>query len=87
VARTVFNSGNSFKKCFDDGIIRWRKCMVSEGIFFEGHKINLDEYQTLYSRSFPGTFLTELPRTLYPLRVSRGISNIPPRHQHFSKMT
>jgi hypothetical protein len=31
------------KKCFDDWIIRWRKCMVYEGAYFEGDKINLDE--------------------------------------------
>ena len=33
----------AFKKCFDDWIIRWRKCIVSEGAYFEGDKINLDE--------------------------------------------
>lgn len=33
----------AFEKCFDDWIVRWRKCIVSEGAYFEGDKINLDE--------------------------------------------
>ena len=34
---------NAFKKCFDDWIIRWHKCTISGGAYFEGDKINLDE--------------------------------------------
>ena len=34
---------NAFKKCFDDLIIRWHKCIISRGAYFEGDKINLDE--------------------------------------------
>lgn len=33
----------AFQKCFNEWIIRWRKCIVSEGAYFEGDKINLDE--------------------------------------------
>ena len=33
----------AFKKCFDDWIIRWNKCIISEGAYFESDKINLDE--------------------------------------------
>ena len=33
---------NAFKKCFDDWIIRWRKCIISERAYFEGNKINLN---------------------------------------------
>ena len=31
---------NSFKKCFHDWIIRWHKCIISGGAYFEGDKIN-----------------------------------------------
>ena len=34
---------NVFKKCFDEWIIRWHKCIISGGVYFEGDKINLDE--------------------------------------------
>ena len=34
---------NAFEKCFDDWIIRWHKCIISGGAYFEGDKINLDE--------------------------------------------
>ena len=34
---------NAFEKCFDDWIIRWHKCIISGGAYFEGHKRNLDE--------------------------------------------
>ena len=34
---------NTFKKCFDDWIIRWHKCIISGGAYFEGDKINFDE--------------------------------------------
>ena len=34
---------NAFKKCFDDWIIRWNKCIVSGGAYFEGDEINLNE--------------------------------------------
>ena len=33
---------NAFKKCFDDWIIRWHKCIISGGAYCEGHKIYLD---------------------------------------------
>jgi [histone H3]-lysine36 N-dimethyltransferase SETMAR len=33
----------AFKKRFDDWIICWCKCFVSEGAYFEGDKINMDE--------------------------------------------
>ena len=33
----------AFKKCFDDWIIRWHKCIISGGAYFEGDKINVDE--------------------------------------------
>ena len=29
---------NAFKKCFDDWIIRWHKCIISGGAYFEGDK-------------------------------------------------
>ena len=34
---------NAFKKCFDDWIIPWHKCILSGGVHFVGDKINLDE--------------------------------------------
>ena len=34
---------NAFKKCFYDWIIRWHKCIISEGAYFEDDKINLYE--------------------------------------------
>ena len=34
---------NAFKKCIDDWIIRWHKCIVSGAAYFEGDKINWDE--------------------------------------------
>jgi hypothetical protein len=34
--RAELHSGNSVKKC-------WRKCIVSEGAYFEGDEINLDD--------------------------------------------
>ena len=34
---------NAFKKSFEDSIIRWNKCIISGGAYFEGNKINLDE--------------------------------------------
>ena len=33
----------SFKKCFDGLIVRWKKCIASEGAYFEGDIINLDD--------------------------------------------
>jgi [histone H3]-lysine36 N-dimethyltransferase SETMAR len=33
----------ALKKCLDDWISRWRKCIIFEGTYFEGDKINLDE--------------------------------------------
>ena len=34
---------NAFKKCFDNWIIRWHKCIISGEAYFEGDKINLDK--------------------------------------------
>ena len=34
---------NAFKKCFGDWIIRWHKCIISGGAYYEDDKINLDE--------------------------------------------
>ena len=34
---------NAFKKCFDDWMIRWHKCIISGGAYYEDDKINLDE--------------------------------------------
>ena len=34
---------NALKKCFDDWIIRWHKCIISGRDSFEGDKINLYE--------------------------------------------
>ena len=34
---------NAFKKCFDNWIIRWHKCIISGAAYFESDKINLDE--------------------------------------------
>ena len=36
-------SENAFKKCFDDWIIRWHKCIISGGAYFRGDKMNLDK--------------------------------------------
>ena len=33
---------NAFKKCFNDWIIGWNKCIISGGAHFGGDKINLD---------------------------------------------
>ena len=43
-------SENVFKKCCDDWIIHWHKYIISGGAYFEGNKINLNEYYiVLYS--------------------------------------
>ena len=34
---------NAFKKCFEDWKKRWHKCIISEGDYFEGDKIDIDE--------------------------------------------
>ena len=34
---------NTLKKCFDEWIICWHKCIISGGAYFESDKINLDE--------------------------------------------
>lgn len=33
----------SFEKCMNDWIVRWKKCVASEGDYFEGDSINLDD--------------------------------------------
>ena len=32
-----------FEKCFEDRKKRWHKCVISNGDYFEGDKINVDE--------------------------------------------
>jgi histone-lysine N-methyltransferase SETMAR len=32
-----------FQKCFEDWKKRWHKCIISEGDYFEGDKIDIDE--------------------------------------------
>ena len=32
-----------FKKCFEDWKKRWYKCIISNGDYFEGDNINIDE--------------------------------------------
>ncbi|KYN22666.1 hypothetical protein ALC57_04927 [Trachymyrmex cornetzi] len=34
---------SAFQKCFDDWKKRWHKCIVSEGDYFEGDNISLNE--------------------------------------------
>ena len=34
---------SAFQKCFEDWKKRWHKCIISEGDYFEGDKINIDE--------------------------------------------
>ncbi|EZA62238.1 Histone-lysine N-methyltransferase SETMAR [Ooceraea biroi] len=34
---------NCFQKCFKDWKKRWHKCIISNGDYFEGDKINIDE--------------------------------------------
>ncbi|CAK9827582.1 Mariner Mos1 transposase [Anthophora retusa] len=34
---------SAFKKCFEDWEKRWRMCIASDGAYFEGDKINLDD--------------------------------------------
>ena len=34
---------SAYKACFDDWKKRWHMCIASEGAYFEGDKINIDE--------------------------------------------
>jgi len=34
---------NAYQKCFGDWKKRWHKCIMSEGDYFEGDKIDIDE--------------------------------------------
>jgi len=34
---------NAYQKCFEDWKKRWHKCIISEGDYFEGDKIDSDE--------------------------------------------
>ena len=34
---------SAFQKCFEDWKKRWHKCIISEGDYFEGDKIVIDE--------------------------------------------
>ena len=36
-------SKSAFQKCFEDWKKRWHKCIISEGDYFEGDKIVIDE--------------------------------------------
>ena len=36
-------SSSEFQKCFNDWKKRWHKCIISEGDYFEGDKIDIDE--------------------------------------------
>lgn len=33
----------AFQKCFEDWKKRWHKCIISNGDYFDGDKINIDE--------------------------------------------
>ena len=53
-------SENAFKKCIDDWIIRWNKCIIWGGAYLKAIKyfcINNKYY--VFHWPFPGTFLTE----------------------------
>jgi len=39
----ISNPEAAYKKCMDDWINRWRKCIVSEEYYFEDDKINFDD--------------------------------------------
>ena len=34
---------NDYQKCFDDWKKRWHKCIISNGEYFEGDNINIDQ--------------------------------------------
>ena len=34
---------SAYEKCFEDWKKRWHKCIVSEGDYFQGDNINIDE--------------------------------------------
>ena len=34
---------NDYQKCFDDCKKRWHKCIISNGDYFEGDNINIDQ--------------------------------------------
>ena len=34
---------NDYQKCFDDWKKRWHKCIISNGDYFEGDNINIDQ--------------------------------------------
>jgi len=34
---------SAYQKCFEDWKKRWHKCIISEGDYFEGGKIDIDE--------------------------------------------
>ncbi|CAK9818879.1 hypothetical protein ANTQUA_LOCUS9953 [Anthophora quadrimaculata] len=34
---------SAFKKCFEEWEKRWRMCIASDGAYFEGDKINLED--------------------------------------------
>jgi len=36
-------SKSAYQKCFEDWKKRWHKCIISEGDYFEGDKIDIDE--------------------------------------------
>ena len=36
-------SKSPYQKCFEDWKKRWHKCIISEGDYFEGNNIDIDE--------------------------------------------
>ena len=34
---------NDYQECFDDSKKRWDKCIISNGDYFEGDNINIDQ--------------------------------------------
>jgi hypothetical protein len=51
-------------------------------------KLKWIEVLSINSHVYLHTYIhTYIPLTLYPRRGSRGISNIPPRHPHFTKIS
>ena len=44
-----------FEKCFEDWKKRWHKCIISNGDYFEGDNINVDEKINIFfkKRQFP----------------------------------
>ena len=43
VIRELLAKNETNKKCFEDWIKRWHKCVAVDGVYFEGDNINYDE--------------------------------------------